>query len=718
MTRLVFWYGVKFEDRGQAYSFVPAAKIMTYEEGEKKGFCEVPKKIKKKLNDKKKLTKTEEQISRGLKEITGDMKREKKDRIKWMMKFQEDWELPDQDEEEEDEVKSPELELKPKKVKKLKVEEIKAELEQPIKRKPGRPRKVDKEREERERSEKLAMLERAEKATKADKLEKATKADKPEKATKADKSSALQKTKKKSTAKKFVIIDEDQEFDEDSDDDNDDRSYNDNESSDDNADDAEESDGSDDSNRRLNKDKESRKRKADSDGKKAKKKSKSEISGEMGEDAVGKGMKKKTKSETSAEGKEDTDEKKVKKKPKSEMTEEEKEEQVIRERERQAMYRENRKRKKAEALGLEYVPGERLQAKKSKKKIWQEEQSRFAECEEIFIPIMEQLQECKDKPNVEGVLKCIGLLLDQVEMLTPPFLHSYSLGMLVKDVRKTFEGSNPAVKDQCKRLTNEMKRVYTDKEKDLPDDFVPKKRKKHASSKDGKKRESISDSDPPIIDDSTRRMKVESEVPTDPSYSHTDRPVEQTPQNNAEMSHVDQTPSADLPVSSVKLEMPKPSRQVFSLKGMFEKPKPTPKPKITPNVPVSGQLSYKPKTLPSWVTGPATKAEEFHEQHTKERNFALEFFVDAVSPSSSDKFDAVSVSRAFELAIFAETKLRGRDWKTYWEKVHDVVAMLSPGKNQSNAIMQGIIDGDYQDPSELVKLSRQEIHSLNQRRVK
>jgi hypothetical protein len=80
---------------------------------------------------------------------------------------------------------------------------------------------------------------------------------------------------------------------------------------------------------------------------------------------------------------------------------------------------------------------------------------------------------------------------------------------------------------------------------------------------------------------------------------------------------------------------------------------------------------------------------------------------------SSDKFDPISVSQSFELAIFAETKLRGRDWKQYWEKVHDIVAMLSPGLQKPNAILQGIKNGNYQEPSELVKLSRREIETVN-----
>ena len=161
-------------------------------------------------------------------------------------------------------------------------------------------------------------------------------------------------------------------------------------------------------------------------------------------------------------------------------------------------------------------------------------------------------------------------------------------------------------------------------------------------------------------------------------------------------------------------------KKTFSIKGMFDKPKPAAKPFIsapTSSTVNSCQPSPKPKSLPSWVTGPAMKQEDFHEQHMKERTFGLEFLVDAASSvMSTDKFDPISVSQSFELAIFAETKLRGQDWHQYWEKIHDVVAMLSPGKGKRNAIFQGIISGDYREPSELVKLSRREIQSLNRLR--
>ena len=97
MTRLVFWYGVKFEDRGQAYSFFPESKIVNYKEGRRLGYCDTPKKIQRKVENISKLTKNEDQIQRGLIEIVSDMKRDKSDRIEWMMNWKEDYEYAEEE---------------------------------------------------------------------------------------------------------------------------------------------------------------------------------------------------------------------------------------------------------------------------------------------------------------------------------------------------------------------------------------------------------------------------------------------------------------------------------------------------------------------------------------------------------------------------------------------------------------------------------------------
>lgn len=631
MTHLVFWYGVKFEDRGQGFSFVPDGKIVPYSEGERKGYNKIPKKIQSKIDKNQKLTKTEEQIKNGLKQIVSDMTLEKGDRIKWMMNFKEDYELAIEAEE-----------------KAAKAAAVAAEKAAKPKRKPGRPKKeesVDKPKRGPGRPKKVVDGEEPPKR-------------KPGRPKKSEQEKAASK------AKKFQMVDEDQpETDIDTDDDDEDENY-----GDDNSD-------SDDD------------LKADTDS--------------------DTGGKKKLKPTASAP-------KKPGRKPaKPNMTEEEKAQER---REKAAAYREKKAREKAEALGLEYVPGRK--GRKSKATIMEEEQMKFMKCEEVFLPLMERLEKAQAESDAAEATECLNLLMKRVELVTPPFLRSYGLGMAVKQTRKAFESAHPAVKDQCKKLTNEMKRLYTERDKNIPDEFEPVKNMKDkpqpaAKKEEEKKKKRKEKGKVPSVIKSEQpppeKIVVEaaSKVKPEPPQKQPEKP------QAAKLTSLSSTGS--LP-NVVKTEPQK--KQQFSIKGMFEKPKPKPVPRpkniAAPNVVVSDpQMSPRaPKSLPSWVTGPALK-NDFHEQHVKERSFGLEFLIDAASKVASERFDPVRVSQSFELAIFAETKLRGRDWKQYWEKIYDIVAMLSPGKNKPNAILQGIKSGNYQEPSELVKLSRREIETVN-----
>jgi len=636
MTRLVFWYGVKYEERSQAYSFVPEAKIIPYEEGESKGYYKMPKKISNKMEKKQKLTKTEEQIKRGLAEIVSDMAKKKSERLSWMMKFKEDYELAAEEAEKEEARKKMKAAVSNEKKKKKKLGRPKKDDSTTGKKKLGRPKKSDK------------------------KMGRPKKSD----------------GKKESTAKKWVMMDDEQESDIETESDEDDNDYD-----DENDDSGDEGD--------MNVDDDS----DDSD------------------DDVVKAANKKRKASTSS-----TDKRKKNKRSKN-MTEEER---AIERKAKAAEYREKKAREKCEAQGLEYVKGR--VGRKSKAVMLEEEQLKFTKCEEVFVPMMDKLTKAKEESNVKRALKCINAINEKVDILTPPFLREYPLGMLVKQVRKSFEGTHPEVKDRCKSLTAEMKRVFNEKDPKIPEGFVPVKNRK------SKPKEKSSTPVPKAVKTAkaVKSEKVAPKASTEtPKVDRVDSSTEPCmSKQNSEMSLAGKmTPAAssDCLPDTAKSE-PK-QKKSFSLKGMFEKPKPAPKPKISIQAPSSSVISTQPspkptpKALPSWVTGPATKMDDFHEQHAKERTFGLEFLVDAASlVSSTKKIDPISVSQSFELAIFAETKLRGRDWDQYWEKIHDVVAMLSPGTDKRNAILQGIIDGNYQDASELVKLSRREIQSLNQLR--
>lgn len=109
------------------------------------------------------------------------------------------------------------------------------------------------------------------------------------------------------------------------------------------------------------------------------------------------------------------------------------------------------------------------------------EQRMFTKCEEVFVPLMDRLQDAADSAddtsNEMNILACIDSMIQHIDLLTPPFLRDYPIIKLVLSVKASFEDISREVKVRCKHLRNEMKRVYNAKEKDVPDGFVPVKRK-------------------------------------------------------------------------------------------------------------------------------------------------------------------------------------------------------------------------------------------------
>mmetsp|Transcript_35209 Transcript_35209/g.63359 ORF Transcript_35209/g.63359 Transcript_35209/m.63359 type:complete len:200 (-) Transcript_35209:218-817(-) len=117
MKRLVYWYGVQCEDRGQAYSFVNENQLIKYEEGTQKGYNKMPKKMQNKIAKKQKFSKKEDRLERGQLEIEADMQRDKAERAKWIMHFKEDHEIAEEEstcEDPESKLKSNYEEVKPK----------------------------------------------------------------------------------------------------------------------------------------------------------------------------------------------------------------------------------------------------------------------------------------------------------------------------------------------------------------------------------------------------------------------------------------------------------------------------------------------------------------------------------------------------------------------------------------------------------------------------
>merc|ERR1712238_452436 len=101
------------------------------------------------------------------------------------------------------------------------------------------------------------------------------------------------------------------------------------------------------------------------------------------------------------------------------------------------------------------------------------EQKKLEKCERIFFPIMLKLDQANLLSNSDGAVECIQNLHKEIEILTAPFIKIHGLGMKIKQTRKAFIGLNE-VKGLCKDFTNDLKRIYLEKEKLVSKKFDPK----------------------------------------------------------------------------------------------------------------------------------------------------------------------------------------------------------------------------------------------------
>ena len=87
IPRLVYWYGTEIEE---AFSFIPANKIVSYKNGCKRGLNKIPVNIKKKLDGNKKLNGTEKIIVNGLSDMEADAKLPPEERALWLLQSDDD----------------------------------------------------------------------------------------------------------------------------------------------------------------------------------------------------------------------------------------------------------------------------------------------------------------------------------------------------------------------------------------------------------------------------------------------------------------------------------------------------------------------------------------------------------------------------------------------------------------------------------------------------
>jgi hypothetical protein len=342
-----------------------------------------------------------------------------------------------------------------------------------------------------------------------------------------------------------------------------------------------------------------------------------------------------------------------------------------------------------------------------RKKLKEMEQAKFEELENKFLRLIqkwEQAIETQDAPKLNMIL---SELLTKVEDFSAPFVEEYNIPKMVKKT-KLVEGHNIETRRQ---LWGKMKELYEKKKESVPEGFVAIKRsdvpkaKKAAKSVVPKNEEATPEAPP----ESTEAIGAEEGVKMEDSQESIPAPSLSSPvKRNGSLEQM--VPSERKAEPKISKAVAKPERKRFSLGslGMGRVQSALTEPKLvskssTERTSLSGQAAQ--KKIPTWISEASIKETPADEN----RSFALEFLQQAAPFIPSNKnvnYDAIA--RGLEEAIYDWARgLYKEAWvDKYWEKVHDLVASIS-GKDGAGTLSTMISEGRYVSASEVVKLSEE-----------
>ena len=348
------------------------------------------------------------------------------------------------------------------------------------------------------------------------------------------------------------------------------------------------------------------------------------------------------------------------------------------------------------------------------------EQKNLERCERIFFPIMLKLDRAILLSNSDGAVECIENLHKAIEILTAPFIKLHGLGMKIKQTRKTFIGLNE-VKGLCKEFTNDLKRIYLEKEKLVPKNFDPKAGKFPKPLEIGNKQltEQVLvevQSIPKPLHENTEAELADSaktqSLPHTPKVKNETTPDKEMIMIKTKSSKIKRKKEnykipSDKETTIVSNETPK-NKRPFSLTYLLNK---TPVPDDVPNRSSSRDMTE--TKLPKWLK--VFESNKGFDEMTENRLFALEFLKQGAMCLNRSIVDYSSLARNLEYAISEyaisewNKKPTSKDKKysseddIYWEKVYAITASLSL-KNEGT-LAQNIEKGYYESPKGVVVLT-------------
>jgi hypothetical protein len=336
------------------------------------------------------------------------------------------------------------------------------------------------------------------------------------------------------------------------------------------------------------------------------------------------------------------------------------------------------------------------------------ERKTFKENEEMFIPMLKQLQAAIKSKDTGVINRVASEMLNDVDSMGAPFIEAYEVSPLLK-VAKGIMKEQSVDMSTYKKLWTKLGDLYQAKKPHVPEGYQPQKREAKAPKSDRKSGHYVS------RPEKETKIKEESEPPNlerheSPRASSGSQLAEAVPPSH-DSAVASPKPEMEASSQGSKVMSQKPEKKSFSLNKLLSNPDPSGSRIKSEEGALSGRKSLQKesiKILPSWITsapgdlGPLSSEEV-------DRMFALEFLEGAASRFPAEKVNRESIARGLESAIYQWSQEQYKKGDTYWNKVHAVVAGIC-GKTQPGTLVAAIMAGEYYSAKDVVALPDDVLH--------
>jgi hypothetical protein len=339
---------------------------------------------------------------------------------------------------------------------------------------------------------------------------------------------------------------------------------------------------------------------------------------------------------------------------------------------------------------------------------------KFQENEKVFGPILQTWADKikkKDTSKLQAMIKQISACYTDFSVR---FIELYPVPDLVKRTKVVLKEKNADLTDLV-ALRTKLNSFYMEEKNKVPESFKPKPKRQISTGSSLKESQSrLTVNEPNMSTKASSQSTIGAtavmatsrpgiEQPGD--YKRKQEQRQSEPETNREM--ISAIPKHDLKThaSSKPDKFLKPEKKNFSI-GNYVKTTLQEAVSASKTPVVTSRAVSVAKVIPAWITE-ETSLEPPTDQ---DRSLGLEFLRQMATCFPSGNINAESLALSIEKAIndwsVKQSLVSPSDfaWRdAYWERVHAIVAAVC-GKRNSGTLMNLLLNGDFDDPLELVGL--------------